>query len=93
VFCCRDVTHLLFEFVTGDLPCELRSPLEEHLGACASCLAFAESYRMVIELVQKLPDATLPRPLTHRLLTTVQSSHCVQSNSGTADLPRTEHAD
>jgi hypothetical protein len=57
---CREVAELLFDYVSEQLPQQPRQDVEQHLGVCRSCVAFAESYHVTVRLTRQLPGAPLP---------------------------------
>ena len=64
---CRELVELLIDFVAGDLPPEHRERVEQHLRRCPPCVAYVESYRVIIKISRKLPCEPLPPQLTERL--------------------------
>jgi hypothetical protein len=64
---CREFAELLMDFVSDQLPPEWRDPIEQHLGQCSMCLAYVESYRILLEVTRRLPTAPLPPRLEQRL--------------------------
>jgi hypothetical protein len=66
---CRDLVELLIEFDSDELPPEKRDLIEQHLGRCSPCLAYVESYRILVEVTRRLPPAPLPPQLEQRLRT------------------------
>jgi anti-sigma factor RsiW len=71
---CRELAELLMEFLSDQLPPERRDPIEKHLGCCAPCLAYAESYRILVEVTRRLPVAPIPPRLEQRLQTILRES-------------------
>lgn len=47
---CKELIEFLMDYIEGDLPAARRAVFERHLGACASCRAYLESYRRTVEL-------------------------------------------
>lgn len=64
---CRELAELLIDFVSGDLPPEERSRLEQHLKVCPPCVAYLETYELTIKLTRQLPCQPMPAPLEARL--------------------------
>jgi anti-sigma factor RsiW len=64
---CRELVELLVDFVSDDLPPEHRERVEQHLRRCGPCVAYVESYRVMIKISRKLPCEPLPPQLTERL--------------------------
>ena len=65
---CRELAELLIDFVSGDLPDDHRSRLENHLAICPPCVAYLETYRLTIQLTRRLPaNDPLPPECEKRL--------------------------
>lgn len=45
---CRDCAEFLDDYVSGDLPEEVRTVFETHLQKCGNCLAYLDQYSAVI---------------------------------------------
>jgi anti-sigma factor RsiW len=71
---CRELAELLIDFLSDQLPPERRDPIEQHLGRCAPCLAYLESYRSLVEVTRHLPVAAIPPRLEQRLQTILRES-------------------
>jgi anti-sigma factor RsiW len=71
---CRDFAALLMDFVSDQLPPERRDLIEQHLGHCSPCLAYVESYRILVEVTPRLPATPLPPRLEQRLQTILRES-------------------
>jgi anti-sigma factor RsiW len=71
---CRDFVELLMDFVSEQLPPERRDPIEQHLESCSLCVAYIESYRVLVEVTRRLPAAPLPPRLEQRLQTILRDS-------------------
>jgi anti-sigma factor RsiW len=50
---CREVTEFLIDYVSGEMPDEVRGSFERHLGACANCRAFLAQYRTTVALTSR----------------------------------------
>ena len=72
---CRELIEVLVDLETGDLPVEHRKRVEHHLGHCSSCVAFVESYRLIVQMPRHLPRPALPVELQQRLQTMLAFSH------------------
>jgi anti-sigma factor RsiW len=71
---CRELAELLFDFTDGQLSAERQQHIEEHLGLCASCVAYLEGYRFIIQVTRRLPRLPLPDGLRQQLRTLWQES-------------------
>ncbi|MCL4212020.1 MAG: zf-HC2 domain-containing protein [Phycisphaeraceae bacterium] len=47
---CREMIDFLTAYVEGDLPEVERATFERHIGQCAPCKTYLDSYRKAIEL-------------------------------------------
>jgi anti-sigma factor RsiW len=84
---CRELAELLMDFLSDQLPPEQRGPIERHLGCCSPCLAYVESYRILVEVTRRLPVAPLPPRLEERLQTILrESDERQEATDGGADL-------
>jgi anti-sigma factor RsiW len=64
---CRELAELLIDFVSDELPPDVRARLERHLRACPPCESYLETYQITIRLTRKLPDVAPPPELLERL--------------------------
>jgi anti-sigma factor RsiW len=69
--CCQ-LAELLFDYVSGELPDEKRSLLEEHLRRCPPCLVYVETYRVTIRVTKCLKSAPLPPDVAQRLRAVIE---------------------
>ena len=47
---CRELTDFIMDYLTGELPAEVRTAFEQHLAQCAACVSYLASYRSAVEL-------------------------------------------
>ena len=64
---CRELADFLMDYVSGELPGDVRSRFDEHLSLCPNCVAYVASYKATIELVRRAfeddaRDAALEAP-------------------------------
>ncbi len=64
---CKDAIELLRAYLEGELGPQDKSALEEHLGACAPCVEFVETYRRTPGLCKKALEAKMPEDLAGSL--------------------------
>ncbi len=50
-FDCKKVTSLIQDYITGELEPDIASELEKHLSICPDCVAFLNTYKKTIGLV------------------------------------------
>jgi anti-sigma factor RsiW len=71
---CRELTELLMEFVSGELPPERHEHIEKHLHLCSPCMILVETYRYTITLSRNLPRQPLPPACEQRLRAAVKKN-------------------
>ena len=64
---CPRIVSLLSDYLEDRLPAEVRSDLEQHLGGCAECATFVDTFRSTVTLLQSLTEDDLPEELRLRL--------------------------
>jgi anti-sigma factor RsiW len=47
---CRELTELLTDYVSGELPAEDLRRADEHLAGCPDCAAYRETYETTVRL-------------------------------------------
>ena len=47
---CRELAEFLIDYLSGELPSDVRAQFEYHLGECPDCVAYLDSYRRTIQL-------------------------------------------
>jgi anti-sigma factor RsiW len=67
VACCSDLIALLSDYVDDRLSPETRADLDRHLAACPECVAFVQTFRSTISLLQSLTEQDLPPEVRLRL--------------------------
>lgn len=45
---CRDLTDFLAAYLGDDLPPDVRTTFDRHLGACANCVRFLQQYKQTV---------------------------------------------
>jgi anti-sigma factor RsiW len=80
---CRELTELLLDFVSGELPKDKMEHIQAHLNVCPPCLAIMNTYRLTIQLTRRLPCSPLPPPCEQRLRAAV-AEHWKQQPSSNA---------
>lgn len=66
---CQHALDLLVDYLSGDLPSEIRSELEIHFRDCSPCTAYLQTYRLTVSMTRQLPlEAPLPPEFEARLL-------------------------
>lgn len=87
---CRELAELLIDFVSGDLQPEHRDRIERHLCGCPPCVAYLETYRIVIKLSRRLPCSPLPPQLAERLRAALEE---IRGEQGSGREAKADSAD
>ena len=64
---CRELTELLIDFLSGDLPPEHKTRIQKHLDCCPPCVTYLETYQVTIRISRQLPCQPMPPQLVQRL--------------------------
>jgi anti-sigma factor RsiW len=64
---CSDLIALLSDYVDDRLSPDIRADLDEHLAGCPECVAFVQTFRSTISLLQSLAEEDLPAEVRLRL--------------------------
>jgi predicted anti-sigma-YlaC factor YlaD len=51
---CNELTEFLLDYLSGDLPEDVRTTFEAHLGVCHDCRNYLDSYRKTIAMSQQM---------------------------------------
>jgi predicted anti-sigma-YlaC factor YlaD len=78
---CRELTELLLDFVSGDLPQEKIEHIQDHLNDCPPCVAILNTYRLTIQMTRRLPCSPLPPTCEQRLRAVVAEQWKQQPSS------------
>lgn len=65
---CQGLVDLLGDYVDDQLPPQLRSAVDGHMGQCAPCMAFLKQYRFAPDAVRAHLLRQVPVDLETRLL-------------------------
>lgn len=57
---CRAIFERLSEYLDGELPPALCDEVDGHLGDCTPCVAFLESLRRTVRLIETTESPRLP---------------------------------
>lgn len=69
---CDDITDLILDYLTGELPPDTALEFEEHLRMCPDCMAFLNTYKKTVQLTRSLQYEDIPPEMVkrvHRFLT------------------------
>jgi hypothetical protein len=74
---CKEFIDFMLEYFEDDLTKGRRKIFEQHMNVCADCVAYMESYRKTVELVQNAGledndnvDPKIPKGLIEAILAT-----------------------
>lgn len=59
IACASGVEHLM-DYLEEVLPADVRSAIDRHVGGCAKCVAFLESYRATPRLMREATLTSIP---------------------------------
>jgi anti-sigma factor RsiW len=72
---CRELADFLMDYLTEDLPPDIRQDFDRHLARCPNCVAYLETYRLTIEMGRRAfddgaadPDMAVPPELVRAIL-------------------------
>ena len=83
---CREIIELLIDFVSDELPADLRDRIEQHLRACPPCVTYVETYRLTIKLTRQLPCQPMPPQLAQRLRCALAQAARGEAGGGSATV-------
>ena len=66
---CRALFERLSDYIDGELPTDLCSQIEEHMGDCSACQEFLASLRGAVELMRDHDSPALPDEICKSLRT------------------------
>ena len=64
---CREVIDVLADYLEATLSGATLQRLEDHLRACAECLAYLATYRRTVGLAGAVSRVEMPAEMQHRL--------------------------
>ena len=68
---CREFVDFLMDYVEESLPRRQRTTFEEHIGECASCGTYLDTYRETVRLGQEIcrdPEGAVPEDVPEELV-------------------------
>ncbi len=73
---CREVVDFLASYLEGELPPDVHADFQRHLGRCAGCVQYLESYREAIRLGRRAfdPDGPVPPEVPEELVQAILAS-------------------
>lgn len=72
---CREFAEFLDAYLEGSLLVEERRSFERHLGVCAHCVAYLDSYKKTVDACRTLGgDEPVPQDVPEELVRAILSS-------------------
>ena len=65
---CRELVELVTDYLEGALPPDERARFEEHVMTCPSCHAHIDQMRRTIDVLGRVPEASLSQSAEQDLL-------------------------
>jgi anti-sigma factor RsiW len=47
---CRELADFIMDYLSGELPGDVRASFEEHLSVCPNCVSYLATYKATVEL-------------------------------------------
>ena len=73
---CRRMVDFLGDYVDGDMKADVKAAVDNHLAACAPCVAFLRQYKFAPEAVRRTLMANVPKDLEDRVLSFLRKRCC-----------------
>lgn len=64
---CDDITDLIMDYLTGELPPDTALEFEEHLRMCPDCVAFLNTYKKTVQVTRSLQYEDIPPAMEKRV--------------------------
>jgi anti-sigma factor RsiW len=74
---CRELAEFLADYLSGEIPSDVRAAFEDHLSRCPNCRNYLASYRITIELGRQAfedVDAEVPADVPEDLVKAILAS-------------------
>jgi anti-sigma factor RsiW len=74
---CREIADFLMDYLSGELPLDVRAQFDRHLSACPNCRAYIATYRATIHLGRQafaIPDADAQAEVPEELVSAILDS-------------------
>lgn len=74
---CREFADFMLEYVSGELPSDVRRAFEHHLSLCDNCVQYLADYKQTIELGKRAFEdegAPVPASIPEELVTAILAS-------------------
>jgi hypothetical protein len=65
---CRQITNLVYDYVTERLRPIVKKDFERHLRLCPDCVAFLNTYRTTVAATRRLQAKDIPETVRSNLL-------------------------
>jgi len=87
---CRELAEFLADYLSGEIPADVRTVFEDHLSRCSNCRNYLASYRITIELGRRAfeeVDAEVPADVPDDLVRAILASRL---REGSGELRRSK---
>ena len=74
---CREFTDFIIDYVSGELPADVRAPFERHLSRCPSCQAYLAQYQATVAAGKDAlaePEGEVPGDVPEDLIQAILAS-------------------
>jgi hypothetical protein len=66
---CKQMTHLVRDYLTDGLDATLKRDFEQHLSICPDCVSFLNTYRKTVTLTKAVDSRDIPEAVRTNILT------------------------
>ena len=53
---CRELADFIIDYLSGELPAEVRAAFDHHLSLCPNCVNYLASYKATVEMGRRAYD-------------------------------------
>lgn len=71
---CREIADFLFEYISGELPVDVRARFERHLHVCPNCRAYLATYQATVALGRQAYRADAGSDLPEEVVSAVMAA-------------------
>ncbi len=75
---CREFVEFLHEYLSDELPADLRIAFDRHLAGCADCTAYLRTYEETIRLANAVcaePEGPVPDGVPEELVRSILAAY------------------
>ena len=67
VITCKEVTHLIMDYINNELDAGATESFESHLNDCDDCIAFLNTYKRTIEGIRSMKPEDVPQKIIEKV--------------------------